>query len=347
MNDDPTAQFDPPDPVGSYDAEYFRSYRTGPTTHVAYERGGPWQQSFDRLAGQIVRTLRPTTVLDVGCAIGLLVEGLVDRGVDAHGVDVSEWAVAQAQAVLGDRVHRRSATEPMEGPYDLVVSIETVEHLPASDARTAISNLARAGNQLLLSTTPADFAEPTHLNVRPPSYWARLLADHGMFADHDYDASFLSPWATLFRRRDPADVSSIVADYERRRWDLTVERDALRDELLAMHAAAPCDDHERTIERLQADVQVLRHDLRRAVDAALAAEASEGNAVGRVRHVEYALHVAKRREAELEEMVEQLDGEAGDVRAAAAALREWEAMRESTLFKVFKTLTEPYRRIRR
>ena len=38
---------------------------------------------------------RPARLLDAGCAIGLLVETLRDRGVDARGVDISDYAIGR------------------------------------------------------------------------------------------------------------------------------------------------------------------------------------------------------------------------------------------------------------
>src|SRR5580704_13328525 len=68
------------DVASRYDAYYFRNYRGG-----SCERNARWLSTFGALADAIVRELNPATVLDAGCAKGLLVESLRDRGVDAHG----------------------------------------------------------------------------------------------------------------------------------------------------------------------------------------------------------------------------------------------------------------------
>lgn len=68
-----------------YDAYY---YAHGCGT-LPYERNAGWLQFFGSVADHIVRDIQPRTVLDAGCAIGLLVEVLRDRGVDAHGIDIS------------------------------------------------------------------------------------------------------------------------------------------------------------------------------------------------------------------------------------------------------------------
>ena len=73
-----------------YDAYYFRHGCGRP-----YQRDPEWLRFFDEVAEWIVRTIGPRTVLDAGCAMGFLVEALRRRGVEAYGVDISEYAIAR------------------------------------------------------------------------------------------------------------------------------------------------------------------------------------------------------------------------------------------------------------
>src|SRR5581483_11386497 len=82
-----------------YDAAYYRNYHTcdGPKP---YERTRMWLDFFGAVADTIVRTIHPRRVFDAGCAIGMLVESLRDRGVDAWGADISEYAISKARPDL-------------------------------------------------------------------------------------------------------------------------------------------------------------------------------------------------------------------------------------------------------
>src|SRR6476660_8383941 len=74
----------------SYFGEFYYQHDCG----EPYERNETWSRFFGQVADAIVRELRPRTVLDVGCAMGFLVEELRIRGVEAWGIDVSEYAIA-------------------------------------------------------------------------------------------------------------------------------------------------------------------------------------------------------------------------------------------------------------
>src|SRR6185295_9899009 len=72
-----------------YDSFYYAHY----CGERAYRRDPSWLAFFGGIAEQIVARIAPATVLDAGCAMGMVVEALRDRGVEAYGVDISEYAI--------------------------------------------------------------------------------------------------------------------------------------------------------------------------------------------------------------------------------------------------------------
>jgi SAM-dependent methyltransferase len=202
--------------------ELFDGYYYAHGCGVPYRRDEGWLAQFGRLADAILRELQPQTVLDVGCAIGLLVEALRVRGVEAYGVDVSEYAISQVHESVRAFCTVAGATEPFGRHYDLITCIEVLEHMRPEQAPEAIANLCRHAACVLFSSSPFDYAEVTHFNVQAPEYWAKLFAQQGFYRDVDLDASFLTPWAVCYRRADKP-FAAIVADYERRYWHLLQE----------------------------------------------------------------------------------------------------------------------------
>ncbi|MBI3798886.1 MAG: class I SAM-dependent methyltransferase [Deltaproteobacteria bacterium] len=197
-----------------YDASYFAHNLGRP-----YQRDEVWLQFFATIADRVVSDIRPCTVLDAGCAMGFLVEALRDRGVNAVGVDISEYAIQQVRPDVRASCWVGSVVDPFPQKYDLIVCIEVLEHLSPREAEQAIANFCQHTDDVLFSSTPFDYKEVTHRNVRPPDYWAELFARQGFFHDVDFNASFISHWAVRFRSvREP--VARIVAAYERRLWQL-------------------------------------------------------------------------------------------------------------------------------
>ena len=210
-----------PAPAGhhlDYGPDYYEHYSdlrsAGDHSPPPYRCGEPiWEQSFAGKAREIVARLQPRTVLDAGCAIGFLVQALRREGVEAEGMDVSEWAISQVPEALRAYCWVGSITADLQGEYDLITCIEVLEHLPPEEAKQAVANLCRHTPRVLFSSTPDHFDEVTHVNVRPPEYWASLFAAQGFVRDVDFDATFISPHAVLFQKG--LSLTSAVAAYER------------------------------------------------------------------------------------------------------------------------------------
>ena len=248
-------QTTPPPEV--YNAAY---YEGGCGPHP-YRRDERWMAFFGDAADRIVAEIRPRSVMDVGCAIGLLVECLRERGVDARGIDVSDYAISQLPTELADYCSIGSALEPLPGRYDLITCIEIVEHLSAEDGERAMDVLCSHTDDILFSSSPLDEVEPTHVNVQSTDYWAAAFARRGFFRDAGHDASYISPWAVRFRRLGEGSSISesmepVIAAYERRLWAVSREADDAR---------TTASERSSEVEALQERVAGLDSE-RRALD---------------------------------------------------------------------------------
>ena len=196
--------------ASDYDSHYY-STSCGPKP---YTRNDEWLWFFGAIADEIIRSMRPRRVFDAGCAMGMLVESLWDRGVEAWGADISEYAVGEVRRDMRPYCRVGSIAEPVGAQFDLVVCIEVLEHMPEEEARRAVEHFSSAADTVLFSSNPNDFTEPTHINVHPIIYWLKLFQEHGYHPELTYDAGFVSPHAILFRKsahRATDDVLMLLA----------------------------------------------------------------------------------------------------------------------------------------
>jgi len=104
------------------------------------------------------RPLSGKRAADVGCGAGLLAEPLARLGAEVTGVDAAAENIAAAQLhAEGQGLaidYRTGGVELLNGPFDLVTSLEVIEHV--TDARGFIGGLAEAlaGDGLLILSTP-------------------------------------------------------------------------------------------------------------------------------------------------------------------------------------------------
>ena len=195
-----------------YNYEYYHNYDS-----AAYEDQSHWLEFFENIADRIVEDFKPSTVLDAGCAMGYLVAALRDRGVEAYGLDISEYAISKVREDIKPYCVVSSLTEPLPEilpqRYDLAVTIEVLEHLYADEGKKAIENLCGLTDRIIFSSTPDDFSERTHVNVQQREYWAKLFAEQGFYDDINYRPTYLTYYASFFKRGE--DTLRQIENYER------------------------------------------------------------------------------------------------------------------------------------
>lgn len=309
-----------------YGGSYYNDAHLGGLGEYSWD-SDHWRSFFTGVAKRIVGLVEPRTVLDIGCAKGLLVQALASLGVDAHGSDISEFAIASAHPDVAHRLTVASATESIEGRYDLITCVEVLEHMSPGDAQKAIDAMCEATDRILFSSTPADFHESTHVNVQPTAQWAAWFAERGFYRRTDADTSFLTAWAILFERDDPS-RRTLVERYETKLSPMDLEVNEKRQALLeASRALAELQEHQgaRVVD-FEDQALLARHSELTAIDHVLGMEAT----VARLQHD---LKTSRERIKRLRARIEERD-------------REVAAMRKSRTWKVGRMITGPLGRFK-
>lgn len=279
-----------------YDESYYRTYEGG-----SYDRGGHWNRFFGYISQEVVARWAPTRTLDAGCALGIFVEELRSLGVDAWGVDVSEYAIGAVSEQVRPYCRVGSLAEElpagMPDRYDLVSCIEVLEHMDRAEGDRAVGRLCALTDRVLFSSTPDGYREPTHFTCRAPEEWSAVFARHGFVRAFDADASFVAPWAVVYERRDLTPYQ-LVLEYDRHSARLADEARQLRAEVVALDKRAASTGDAA----LRDEIARLRLQVMEARDAAMGAAAERDAALAR--RADESRQVAERTRAQARAEVE-------------------------------------------
>lgn len=129
----------------------------------------------------VLRHLRPSSILDVGCGAGAWIAAYAESGVDDFmGVDAGYVRPDQLlfdpssfHAIDVAGVFRLGRT------FDMVQCLEVAEHLDPSASETLVDNLVAHAPIVLFSAAPPGQGGENHINERPYGYWRDLFQGYG------------------------------------------------------------------------------------------------------------------------------------------------------------------------
>ena len=141
-----------------YDISYFDGSKTSLRHNAGYSKYERWYRKAgknslgefwkDKAADLAEKyQLQGKKVLDIGCAKGFLVKDLRDMGVDAYGLDVSSYAVGEAESevkpylTVGDA--RTYLSNYATDEFDVVFSLRFLECISETDFPNLISEINR------------------------------------------------------------------------------------------------------------------------------------------------------------------------------------------------------------
>ena len=159
-----------PRPMSREARDYTREY---------YEELNWARESAREILSLLVRWFQPKSVIDLGCGAGNWLATAIELGIhDVVGVD-GEWVKNADLAIPSEHlvIHDLRTPFRISRRFDLALSLEVAEHLPASSAAEFIESLCGLSDVVVFSAAIPGQGGRRHLNEQWPSYWARHFAE--------------------------------------------------------------------------------------------------------------------------------------------------------------------------
>jgi hypothetical protein len=149
----------------------------------------------------VFAVVTPRSVVDVGCGLGSWLK--VSEGLGAKRLLGFDGPWVNGELLYIDKAQFREVdlrqVLPADERFDLAISLEVAEHLPAESAEVFVASLVSLSEVVLFSAAIPGQGGQNHLNEQWPDYWQAKFVRHG-YVCHDFlrnqfwDDSRVEPW---------------------------------------------------------------------------------------------------------------------------------------------------------
>lgn len=181
-----------------YDEDYFlRGRETGKSLYENYRWMPDLTIPMVQAIAQHLNIGYAHNILDFGCARGYVVRVFRELGYNAYGVDVSEWAIRNADESVKPYLNWCENSPPLlDGEYDWIIAKDVLEHIEYVDL--AINDLMRVASKGVFAVVPlSDFdgvpytvpeyeMDVTHIQRKSLISWAKLFIRTGWSVEVRY-----------------------------------------------------------------------------------------------------------------------------------------------------------------
>jgi hypothetical protein len=195
--------------VDDYDDTYFfgaRVFRQPNGEFTVYHpTRGDWGE-WDIIRDLIVTTMKPDSLIDIGCGRGWFLKRMVDAKVKAQGIDMSAAAWAECAPGMQEHIKVGRVNEVSHRRFDVVTAFDVMEHIYLEDLDEAVAAMKQAAGKYIVMNICAarddedvftiKKGEPVppelewlavsgHVTIRHRSWWKNRLEDEDWESDED------------------------------------------------------------------------------------------------------------------------------------------------------------------
>jgi SAM-dependent methyltransferase len=142
------------------------------------------ESATERSAAAIVPFLfdlfHPRSVVDVGCGLGSWLIAFREQGVEEIlGID-GDHVAPDLLRIPANRFRALDLREPFDVAqrFDLALSLEVAEHIPAEAAHSFVESLTRVAPVIVFSCAVPKQGGTGHVNEQWPDYWANIFSEY-------------------------------------------------------------------------------------------------------------------------------------------------------------------------
>jgi hypothetical protein len=144
--------------------------------------------SAQKIVPVVNAIFKPASVIDVGCGVGYWLKVWKDEMQVKEVMGIEGPYVTPAMLKVDPAlVQFQDLKEPVKlnRKFDLAMTLEVAEHLPASHAERFVQSLTSLSNVVLFSAAIVGQEGTYHINEQMPEYWSNLFEKFG-FVPVDY-----------------------------------------------------------------------------------------------------------------------------------------------------------------
>jgi len=156
----------------TYDDQFFDEIQAGALS------------SARRIVPRVLELVGPESVVDVGCGLGAWLSVFQANGVaDVLGID-GDYVDREQLGIPESRFLARDLAEPLvvDRRFDLAMSVEVAEHLPAGAAESFVGSLVGLAPVVLFSAAVPGQPGTGHVNAQWLDYWIDRFSARGFVA---------------------------------------------------------------------------------------------------------------------------------------------------------------------
>ena len=148
------------------------------------------------ISASIMADLKPSSVIDVGCGTGALLDALRGRGCEVFGLEYAEGGLAFCRSRNLDvrKFDLERDTFDVDRTFDVAVSTEVAEHLPERHADRYVDLLTKASRQVVFTAAFPGQGGTDHVNEQPASYWIGKFSARGFSFDEGRSLEWRRQW---------------------------------------------------------------------------------------------------------------------------------------------------------